>query len=211
MTIDNSAYVEGFAEHYEEGRPVWDIGKPQVPFMEIADKIKGPILDVGCGTGSVSLFFAEKGNSVTGIDLVDIAIERAKAKAVGKNLDVTFHVKDAFTLIDSEWQFPSIIDSGLFHVFADDTERQRLYVEALGHVIKPGGSLYLMTAKNQPEGSVALSGYSRDELLNAFSKGWKVESIKEFVSEVTPEVAEKHPDTVWPAWFAVIKRNENNQ
>jgi 2-polyprenyl-3-methyl-5-hydroxy-6-metoxy-1,4-benzoquinol methylase len=206
MTMDNSAYKEGFAEHYAEGRPVWDIGKPQAPFMEIAYTVKGPILDVGCGTGSVAIFFAEKGHSVTGIDLVDKAIERAGEKAVGKNLAVTFLVKDAFTLLDSDWRFPSIIDSGLFHVFADDVERQRLYVQALAHVIEPDGTLYLLAAKDQPEGSAALSGYSGDELRNAFSEGWKFESMKEFVTEVTPETAMKHPDAGWTTWFAVIRR-----
>ncbi|EHJ48856.1 Methyltransferase type 11 [Solidesulfovibrio carbinoliphilus subsp. oakridgensis] len=206
MTIDNAEYKKGFAEHYEEGRPVWDIGKPQAPFIEIADRIKGPILDVGCGSGSVAVFFAEKGNTVTGIDLVDKAIERARAKAAAKGLNVSFQVKDAFTLIESDWRFPSIIDSGLFHVFARDLERQRLYVEALAHVIEPGGTLYLLAAKDQPEGSIALSGYSHDELVDAFSEGWKFESIKEFMAEVTPEIAEKHPDVEWSTWFAVIKR-----
>jgi len=204
MTIDNTAYKEGFREHYAEGRPVWDIGRPQAPFVEIADQVKGPILDVGCGTGSVAIFFAEKGQAVTGIDLVDQAIERAREKAAGKKL--TFLVKDAFTLIDSDWRFPSIIDSGLFHVFADDLERQRLYVKALAQVIEPGGTLYLLAAKNQPEGSAALSGYSYEELREAFSEGWSFQSIKEFVAEVTPETALKHPDTKWTTWFAVIKR-----
>jgi len=74
MTIDNTAYQEGFREHYAEGRPVWDIGRPQAPFVEIADQVKGPILDVGCGTGSVAIFFAEKGQAVTGIDLVFRAV-----------------------------------------------------------------------------------------------------------------------------------------
>ena len=74
MTIDNTAYKEGFTEHYAEGRPVWDIGRPQAPFPEIADQVKGPILDVGCGTGSVAIFFAEKGQAVTGIDLVFRAV-----------------------------------------------------------------------------------------------------------------------------------------
>ena len=206
MVIDNTAYKEGFTEHYEEGRPVWDIGKPQAPFIEISDNVKSPILDVGCGTGSVAIFFAEKGNTVMGIDLVDKAIDRAREKAAGKKLDVTFLVKDAFTLIDSDWRFPSIVDSGLFHVFADDLERQRLYVKALAHVIEPNGTLYLLAAKNQPEGSAALSGYSYDELRNAFSEGWKFESIKEFVAEVTPETTMKHPDAEWTTWFAVIKR-----
>ena len=206
MTIDNTAYKEGFAEHYAEGRPVWDIGKPQAPFIEIADKVKGPVLDVGCGTGSVAIFFAERGHAVTGIDLVEKAIDLAKEKTAGKKLAVTFLVKDAFTLIDSDWRFPSIIDSGLFHVFADDLERQRLYVQALAHVIEPNGTLYLLAAKDQPEGSAALSGYSSDELRNAFSEGWEFESMKEFVAEVTPETTKKHPDAEWATWFAIIKR-----
>ena len=206
MTVNNTAYKEGFTKHYEEGRPIWDIGRPQAPFMEIASKVQGPVLDVGCGTGSVAIFFAEKGNAVTGIDLVDKAIERAREKAAGKNLKVTFLIKDAFTLIDSDWRFPSIIDSGLFHVFADDLERQRLYVQALAHVIEPNGTLYLLAAKDQPEGSAALSGYSYAELRKAFSQGWEFESLKEFVAEVTPETAMKHPDTQWTTWFAVIKR-----
>lgn len=206
MAIDNSAYKEGFAEHYSEGRPVWDIGQPQAPFIEIAGQVKGPILDVGCGTGSVAVFFAELSNAVTGIDLVDKAIERAREKAAGKKLEVTFLVKDAFTLIDSDWRFPGIIDSGLFHVFADDLERQRLYVQALARVIEPNGTLYLLAAKDQPEGSAALSGYSYDELRKAFSEGWEFESIKEFGAEVTPETALKHPDEKWTTWFAVIKR-----
>jgi hypothetical protein len=141
-----------------------------------------------------------------GIDLVDKAIDRAREKAAGKKLDGTFLVKDAFTLIDSDWRFPSIIDSGLFHVFAKDPERQRLYVDALAHVIEPSGTLYLLAAKDQPEGSTALSGYSYDELRNAFSEGWEFESMKEFVAEVTPETTIKHPDAVWTTWFAVIKR-----
>ena len=135
---------------------------------------------------------------------MDKAIDRAREKAAGKKL--TFLVKDAFTLIDSDWRFPSIIDSGLFHVFANDLERQRLYVKALAQVIEPGGTLYLMAAKNQPEGSAALSGYSYEELRKAFSEGWSFLSIKEFVAEVTPETAMKHPDTKWTTWFAVIKR-----
>jgi cyclopropane fatty-acyl-phospholipid synthase-like methyltransferase len=206
MTIDNSKHKEGFAEHYREGRPSWDIGKPQAPFMEIADKVKGPILDIGCGTGTVATFFAEKGNAVTGIDLVDEAIAIARAKAAAKGLNVDFQVKDAFTLLDTDWSFPSIIDSGLFHVFAGDTERQRLYIKAIEHVIEENGTLYLMTAKNHPSGCPGLSGYNYEELQEVFSEGWEFESIKEFIGEVTPETLEKHPDVVWHGWIAVMKR-----
>jgi SAM-dependent methyltransferase len=64
------------------GQPPWDIGKPQKPFIDVAEKITGSILDAGCGTGENALYFASRGNKVTGIDYLEEPIKRAKAKAV---------------------------------------------------------------------------------------------------------------------------------
>src|SRR5262245_18878035 len=33
------------------GQAPWDIGKPQKPFIDVADRITGTVLDAGCGTG----------------------------------------------------------------------------------------------------------------------------------------------------------------
>jgi hypothetical protein len=38
------------------GQAPWDIGKPQKPFIDVADRIAGSILDAGCGTGDTALF-----------------------------------------------------------------------------------------------------------------------------------------------------------
>lgn len=46
----------GFTEIYANGNPPWDIGKPQAPFVAIADQVKSPVLDAGCGTGNTALF-----------------------------------------------------------------------------------------------------------------------------------------------------------
>src|SRR5580693_9486097 len=72
---------EGFTKIYAESNPPWDIGKPQPPFIAVADQVVSPVLDSGCGTGGTSLFFASLGHTVTGIDFVEEAIERARAKA----------------------------------------------------------------------------------------------------------------------------------
>ena len=32
------------------GQAPWDIGKPQKPFIDMADQIAGSVLDAGCGT-----------------------------------------------------------------------------------------------------------------------------------------------------------------
>ncbi|MCI0462224.1 MAG: class I SAM-dependent methyltransferase [Gemmataceae bacterium] len=80
------------------GQPPWDIGKPQKPFIDVADRITGSILDAGCGTGDTALFFAGRGCQVTGIDFLEVPIQRAQRKAVERGLLVTFLVRDALTL-----------------------------------------------------------------------------------------------------------------
>ena len=77
-----------------------DIGKPQKPFIDVADRITGSVLDAGCGTGDNALFFASRGHKVTGIDFLEEPIQRAKRKATERGLSVTFLVKDALTLKD---------------------------------------------------------------------------------------------------------------
>jgi len=51
------------------------------------------VLDLGCGTGSVSLLAAEQGHRVTGVDLSPAMVEQARAKPAGR--DAVFLVGDA--------------------------------------------------------------------------------------------------------------------
>lgn len=97
MTTLPSNFREGFTEIYT-GNPPWDIGKPQAPFIAVADQIEGPVLDAGCGTGNTSVFLASRGLAVTGIDFVEEAIRQAREKARQRGLQIGFEVKDAMTL-----------------------------------------------------------------------------------------------------------------
>jgi 2-polyprenyl-3-methyl-5-hydroxy-6-metoxy-1,4-benzoquinol methylase len=102
------------------GQPPWDIGKPQKPFLDVADQITGTILDAGCGTGDTALFFAGRGCKVTGIDFLEVPITRARRKATERGLLATFLVRDALALQDLPEVFDNVIDSGLFHVISDE-------------------------------------------------------------------------------------------
>ena len=199
---------EGFTKIYADGNPPWEIGKPQPPFIEAADKVTGPVLDSGCGTGNSSLFFAARGLKVTGIDFVEEAIRLARAKAAERSLSVEFLVKDAMTLGDWDERFASVIDSGLFHIYSGD-ERQR-YVQGLAHVLKPGGRLFLFSFSDKlpPE----MGGVSKQELYDIFAKGWDIESLQLVQGELNPAFAEEFSD--WSPngdpkmWFAIIRRKE---
>src|SRR5438094_10205763 len=107
-------------ENAYAGKAPWDIGKPQAPFIAVADRVTSPVLDAGCGTGDTSLFFATRGHRVTGIDFTKQAIRRARAKAAEQKLDAEFLVKDALTLADWDARFSTVLASGLFHVLSDE-------------------------------------------------------------------------------------------
>ncbi|MFW9970648.1 MAG: class I SAM-dependent methyltransferase [Candidatus Odinarchaeota archaeon] len=101
--------------------PPWDIGRPQKAFIQLVDQIplKGKMLDVGCGTGENSIFFAKHGFDVIGIDYVEEAINKALKKTENRNINVKFYVMNALNLEDLHQKFDFIIDSGLFHTFSN--------------------------------------------------------------------------------------------
>jgi cyclopropane fatty-acyl-phospholipid synthase-like methyltransferase len=192
-------------ENAYTGKAPWDIGKPQAPFVAVADRVTSPVLDAGCGTGDAALFFAARGHRVTGIDFVDEPIRQARVKAAERGLAVEFLVKDALTMGDWGERFASVIDSGLFHVFSDD-DRQR-YVEGLAVALEPGGRLFLMCFSDEEPGTEGPRRVSPQELYDAFADGWEVESVQPARVEVNPEFTDVMFSEGGPkAWFAIVRR-----
>jgi cyclopropane fatty-acyl-phospholipid synthase-like methyltransferase len=197
---DRSTFESAYA-----GQAPWDIGRPQKPFLDVADRITGSVLDAGCGTGDTALFFAGRGCKVTGIDLIEEAIRRAKRKAAERGVQVTFLVQDALTLEDWDERFDNVIDSGLFHVFSDEDRRR--YVEGLATVIKPGGRQFLMCFSDKEPGTQGPRRVSKKELHDAFAQGWSIESIQPTRVEVRPDFKEISFSEGGPkAWVVVVRR-----
>lgn len=154
------------------GVPNWDIGRPQQAFVELVDAgfVRGPVLDVGCGTGELSIYLARHGYEVLGIDLSPLAIQQAKQKSRGRRIPAQFLVWDALDLsrlAAAGFRFPTVVDSAMFHVFGD-RERDRL-VDGLTSIV-PTGGLYcvLGDARRQTGESY---GISPKELRERFERG----------------------------------------
>jgi SAM-dependent methyltransferase len=75
---------------------------------------RGRALDVGCGAGVYSVWMAQQGMEVTGIDLFLQAIEMARARAAQQGAHVTFVVEDLFSYAP-ERPFDLVFDSGCLH------------------------------------------------------------------------------------------------
>jgi SAM-dependent methyltransferase len=194
-------------ENFYAGQAPWDIGRPQKPFRDVADRVTGAVLDAGCGTGDNALFFAGRGCTVTGIDFLDEPIRRARQKAAERGVPVDFLVKDALTLADWDKRFDNVIDSGLFHIFGDDDRRR--YVAGLATVLKPGGRLFLLCFSDDEPGTQGPRRVSKEELHAAFAAGWRFESLEPSRFEVRPDLKDLSFSEGGPkAWFAILQRLE---
>jgi SAM-dependent methyltransferase len=200
MIPDRATFENAYA-----GQAPWDIGKPQQAFVGAADRITDSILDAGCGTGDNAIFLAGRGCKVTGIDFLEVPIQRAQRKAIERGAQATFLVKDALTLKEWTERFDNVIDSGLFHTFADDD--RRCYVEGLATVLKPGGRLFLMCFSDEEPGEQGPRRISRKELQVAFAKGWSIEAIDASRFEVRADLKDLSFSEGGPkAWFVIARK-----
>ena len=194
-----------FEGYYAEPRAPWDIGRPQQPFIEAGEAIGGRVIDVGCGTGDLALWLAERGRAVTGVDFLGTPLEAARRKASERGLPVNFLQMDAHAIGEIPERFDAATDCGLFHVF-DDAGRAA-YVAALTGLLEPGARLFLLCFADAEPGEHGPRRVSERELREAFAANWEIEKIEPARFEVVPGIPGAEFGTGGArAWFAVIRR-----
>jgi SAM-dependent methyltransferase len=194
-------------EQMYQGQAPWDSGGPQPAIVKLAEagRIRGSVLDVGCGTGENVLFLAAQGHESWGLDFVPVAIQRAKAKAAQRGIDAHFLVGNALELDKLGRQFDTVIDCGLFHTFSD--EERPVFVEGLTGVLAAGGLLHILCFSDEEPGSEGPRRIARQEICDAFRKGWTVRQIEatRFASLERPGGMAVSPGGP-KAWLATIER-----
>lgn len=188
-----------FEEMYT-GTPPWDIGRPQQPFLALADAgaLHGTVLDVGCGTGEHALMAASRGLDATGVDIAAAAIDSARAKAEERGLDARFLVWDALDLPGLGRQFDTVLDCGLFHIF-EDRDRPR-FVTSLRGAVRPGGRYFMLCFSDRQPGDWGPRRITEAELRESFADGWRIDSLEPSTIEITLDPAGVH------AWLAAVTR-----
>jgi 2-polyprenyl-3-methyl-5-hydroxy-6-metoxy-1,4-benzoquinol methylase len=161
-----------FDAAYEQGTAPWDIGHPQPALAARSGTFRGAVLDVGCGTGEHALLAASLGLPATGVDRSPAAINLARAKAVARSLDATFVVGEVTELTG---RFDTVVDCGLFHVL-DDLDRAA-FLTSLTSVVAPGGRYTMLAFSERQPGDWGPRRISRDDVLDSFRDGWRIESI----------------------------------
>ena len=103
------------------------------------------VLDVGCGTGDLTMEVARRVGSsglVAGIDAAPEMVARARQKARRRHLAIDFRVEPVEQLSFADQTFDVVVSSLVFHHLPDALKRQAL--AEIRRVLKPGGRFLLV-------------------------------------------------------------------
>jgi len=95
------------------------------------------LLDVACGSGQLALIAAREGVRVTGVDIAENLIERARARSIAEALPARFRVADAESLPFPNASFDVVVSL----VGAMFAPRPHLVAGELTRVCVPGGTI----------------------------------------------------------------------
>jgi ubiquinone/menaquinone biosynthesis C-methylase UbiE len=137
---------ENYARTYD--REVFTQGTLQeIDFIEqeIGSDKKKRILDIGCGTGRHTIELAKRGYTVTGVDLSESQLKRAREKAAEAGVNIRFEQADARTLtFENEYDVALILCEGGFALMETD-EMNFAILQGAARALKSGGTFILTT------------------------------------------------------------------
>lgn len=164
MAEQDTIKQDQFEGHYRANTTPWDLGRPDFNLIDAVTK--HPIrscraLDIGCGTGHHSIWLAQQGFLVTGVDVSETALKKAEENAAGADVQCTFL---SLSFMDQEVPgvpFGFVFDRGCWHLL--DSQGRFRFAEKVSYYLEEGG-LWLSiigSADDPPRGPGPLAGPPR--------------------------------------------------
>ncbi len=125
---------------YASGELLWGARPNRVLVAEAADLSPGRALDLACGEGSNALWLAERGWDVLGVDFSEVAIGKARSRAVAAGVDVEFLCADLLEFGPE----PSAYDLVLVFFLQVPASERTLVLGRAARALAPGGTLLVV-------------------------------------------------------------------
>ena len=145
----------------------------------------GPALDLGTGSGVWGVRLASRGWQVTGVDMIEKALTRARERAESEGVDMRIVQGDVTALRQSEVGsgYRMLLDTGTFHGL-NAAQREAMGREVTA-IAADDATLILDCFAPRRRGPLP-HGASREDVERAFP-GWKI---------TAEEVADSEPDAL---------------
>jgi SAM-dependent methyltransferase len=194
---------------YRLGLTVWE---RQVPATELVDLVEGPAalppgraLDIGCGTGTDSVYLARHGWEVTGVDMVPRALAAARRRAAAAGVTVRYVEGDVTRLreLGVGAGYALVLDFGCYHTLPED--RRAAYVESVSDAAAAGATLLLYGFGRPPRLAPMHAGLTPEEVRLRFAAGWEFIGAERTSADAI-EVSGKRVDQQFELWACLLRR-----
>jgi ubiquinone/menaquinone biosynthesis C-methylase UbiE len=142
--------LESAPERYDFGIRLLSLGHIDRVYRRVAELVRGPsVLDLGCGTGNMTMLLAQSGLCVVGVDLSPEMLAVARRK-IPNEASVHFVQTGAVELVDHfpSGSFDTILSILMFSELSD--AEQRLALRQCRGLLRPGGRLILADEVRAP-------------------------------------------------------------
>jgi SAM-dependent methyltransferase len=162
---------------YRVGFTPWDTGAVPDELREIVEGpaalAPGRALDLGCGTGTQTVYMAGRGWDVTGIDDVQAPLRRARARGQAAGRRVDWRRGDVTRLgeLGLRSGYTLVLDRGCYHGISESGRDG--YARGVTQLAAPDAMLLLMCfAPNRV--LAGPRGATRDEIASRFASRWEL-------------------------------------
>jgi SAM-dependent methyltransferase len=171
-------------ERYSGSELIWTAQPNMFLVREIEGLKPGTALDLACGEGRNSIWLAEHGWDVTGVDFSSKGLEKGRALASQRGVDVAFELHDA-----TSWEPAAPFDLvAVFYLQLPQPGRAQAMKNALGAVAK--GGTFLLVAHDYDNIERGYGGPPTHDVLYSVQEVVEMATEAGFVIE-TAEQAER--------------------
>jgi SAM-dependent methyltransferase len=195
---------------YLLGLTVWDRGVPTSDLVELvagaSPSSPGRALDIGCGTGTDSIYLAEHGWEVTGVDMVPKALAIARRKAAAAGVSPRFVEGDVTRLRDFDvgGGYTLLLDFGCFHTIPPG--QRDAYVDSVSEAAAPGSTFLLFGFARPPRLAPMHAGVTSEEVRERFDDNrWELAGAERMSGDAI-EVAGRRVDQSFEVWRYRLRR-----
>ena len=132
-----------------EFKPLHDINPLRLNYIDQAISLSGKtVLDVGCGGGILSESMAQKGATVTGIDLGEKALKVAQLHSLESGINVDYRL---IAVEELAKESPASFDVVTCLEMLEHVPDPASVVQACAALVKPGGHVFFSTINRNPK------------------------------------------------------------
>jgi 2-polyprenyl-6-hydroxyphenyl methylase/3-demethylubiquinone-9 3-methyltransferase len=151
-----------------EFRPLHEINPLRLEWINARAPLRGKtVLDIGCGGGILAESMANKGATVTGIDLAEKALKVADLHSLESGVTVRYELIAAEAIATRE---PASFDVVTCMEMLEHVPDPAAIVKACATLVKPGGHVFFSTLNRNPK-SYLFAVIGAEYLLRMLPKG----------------------------------------